>query len=103
MLATGTTTGNLEKLDQDAATMKAVQFATTWFKDKFQKPGRDTLFQRFLTEVDQVELNVGENDPFSGRKFNSATLELTDNLLLSAAVDATGNTRGVVIFSVRFR
>lgn len=103
LLATGTTTGNLEKLDQDAATMKAVQFATTWFKDKFQKPGRDTLFQRFLTEVDQVELNVGENDPFSGRKFNSATLELTDNLLLSAAVDATGNTRGVVIFSVRFR
>ena len=50
-----------------------------------------------------AQLAVGENDPFSGRKFNSATLELTNKILLSAAVDATGNTRGVVIFSVRFR
>ncbi len=101
LLATGTTTGDLE--NTDTATMKAAQLAVNWAKDRFQVPGRNTLFQRFLTELDEVQLAVGENDPFSGRKFNSATLELTNKILLSAAVDATGNTRGVVIFSVRFR
>ena len=50
-----------------------------------------------------MELNFGENDPFSGRKFNSATLRVAPNWFLSAAVDANGNTRGIVIFSVRFR
>lgn len=103
LLATGTTTGDLQALDKDAATMKGAQLAINWLKDKFQKPGKDNLFQRALAGLDEVELNVGENDPFSGRKLNSATMQVADNWFLSAAVDATGNTRGVVIFSVRFR
>ena len=104
LLATGSTTGDLENLSRDAATMKLAQFATTWVRDRFKKPGKpNTPMQRFLVALDDIQLNVGENDPFSGRKRNSATLKLTDKVFLSAAVDATGNTRGLVIFSVRFR
>jgi hypothetical protein len=101
LLATGSTIGDLE--DADTATMKGAQLAINWLKDRYQVPGRDTPFQKLLTELDDVELNFGENDPFSGRKFNSATLQVAPNWFLSAAVDATGNTRGIVIFSVRFR
>lgn len=103
LLATGTTTGNLEALGKDAATMKGAQLAINWLKDKFQKPHKNNLFQRALAGLDELELNVGENDPFSGRKLNSATMKVADHWFLSAAVDATGNTRGVVIFSIRFR
>ena len=101
LLATGSTIGDLE--DADTATMKGAQLAINWLKERYQVPGRDTPFQKLLTEFDDVELNFGENDPFSGRKFNSATLQVAPNWFLSAAVDATGNTRGIVIFSVRFR
>lgn len=101
LLATGTTIADLE--NTDTATMKGAQLAANWLKDQFQVPGRDSMFQRFLKQLDDVELNIGENDPFSGRKLNSATLKVSNNWFLSAAVDATGNTRGVVIFSVRFR
>jgi hypothetical protein len=103
LLATGTTTENLKALDKDAATMKGAQLAINWLKDKFQKPGKKNLFHRALAGLDELELNIGENDPFGGRKLNSATMKVAKNWFLSAAVDATGNTRGVVIFSVRFR
>ena len=103
LLATGTTTENLEALDKDAAAMKGAQLAINWLKDKFQKLGKKNLFHRALAGLDELELNVGENDPFSGRKLNSATMKVAKNWFLSAAVDATGDTRGVVIFSVRFR
>ena len=101
LLASGTTATDLE--DQDTATMKAYQLLLDEIRKRAAKPGGNAAFKEFLGTLDNVNLNVGENDPFSGRKFTSATLDITDKWHLSAAVDQAGNTRGLVIFSMRFK
>ena len=92
LLATGSTIGDLE--DADTATMKGAQLAINWLKDRYQVPGRDTPFQKLLTELDDMELNFGENDPFSGRKFNSATLQVAPNWFLRSEERRVGKECG---------
>ena len=101
LLATGSTAADLE--DPDLAKSKAFQLFIDDLRRRANKPGGNRLFRSVLNELDDVNLKVGENDPFSGRKFNSATLQIEDRWYLSAAVDAQGNTRGLVIFSMRFK
>jgi autotransporter translocation and assembly factor TamB len=101
LLATGTTAADLE--DPEVAKSKAFQVFLDDLRRRANKPGGNRLFREVLNELDDVDLKVGENDPFSGRKFNSATLKLEDRWYLSAAVDGQGNTRGLVIFSMRFK
>jgi len=97
LLATGATTAGLE--DQDTATRKAFQFLINELKRRFRKPGRDTWFQRFLETLEVVEFRIGENDPFSGRSYTSATLQLNRFLSLSAAVDRENHSRALLVFS----
>ena len=101
LLATGTTTSDLE--DPEVAKSKAFQIFIDDLRRRANKPGGNRTFRSIMNELDQVDLKVGENDPFSGRKFNSATLQIADQWYLSASVDGLGNTRGLVIFSMRFR
>lgn len=97
LIATGTTTAGLQ--DQDTATMKALQFAINELKRRFAKPGSDSLFQKFLETLEIVDIRVGDDDPFQGRKYTSATLQLNQFLFFSAAVDREGQTRGVVMYA----
>lgn len=101
LLATGTTAADLE--DPEVAKSKAFQIFVDGLRRRANRPGGNKVFRRVLNELDEVDLKVGENDPFSGRKFNSATLQIEDRWYLSAAVDNAGNTRGLIIFSMRFR
>jgi hypothetical protein len=99
LLATGSTSSGLEK--KGAATGKLVQILLEEARRgrlrglKFLEPA--------LKVFENVDLQVGENDPYTGRDFNSATLNVTDNWLGSVAIDSDGNSRGVVIFLLRFR
>lgn len=101
LLATGTSAADLE--DPEIAKTKAFQVFIDNLRRRANKPGGNKYFREILNELDDVNLKVGENDPFSGRKFNSATLQVEDRWFLSAAVDDEGNTRGLVIFSMRFK
>lgn len=101
LLATGTTTSGLE--DRDVATFKAFQVFLMKLKKRAEKPGGNRLFHRMLGSVEDLNLSVGEKDRFTGRKFSSATIELHPRWHLTAQVDAQQQTRGLVVYVIRFR
>ncbi len=103
LLATGTTTSGLE--DQQIASVKAFQLLLSELRRKYggkQARGGMKVVSKVLDALDDVDLRVGDNDPFSGRRFNSATLQLSSKFYASAAVDEEGNPRGILIYSLRF-
>jgi len=100
LLATGTTTAGLE--DQQVASMKAFQLLLSEMRRKYAEPGQNKTIGKLLDAVDQVDLRVGDDDPYSGRKFNSATLQLSSRWHASAGFDAEGNSRGILIYALRY-
>ena len=101
LLGTGTTTSGLE--DRDVATFKAFQVFLMKLKKRASKPGGNKLFKNLLEGVDDLNLNVGEKDRFTGRKFSSATIEMHPRWHLTAQVDAQQQTRGLIVYVIRFR
>ncbi len=101
LLATGTTTSSLE--NRSVATFKAFQLFLVKLKQRSDKPGGNRLFKTLLTGVEDLNLKVGETDPFTGRKFASATVEIHPRWHLTAQVDDTQQTRGLIIYVLRFR
>jgi hypothetical protein len=61
------------------------------------------LFRGPLNAIQDLNLRVAENDPFSGRKFNSASLEVSDKWTGVVQFDDEGNTRGLLRYSLRFK
>lgn len=100
LLATGTTTSGLE--DQQVASVKAFQLLLSELRRKFAADGNEGPVAQALSALDTVDLRVGDSDPFSGRRFNSATLQLSSKFYVSASVDGEGNSRGIVIYALRF-
>ena len=101
LIATGTTTAGLE--DPSVATFKAFQVFLLKWQQRNNKPGGNKLFKAMIDSVDDLNLNVGESDPFTGRKFTSATLGIKKNWNFTAQVDDTQQTRGLVVYVIRFR
>lgn len=101
LLATGSTTSGLE--DTELAQMKALQFFIDDMRRKAEAQGGNPRLEAILGILDDVDLRVGDNDPFRGQQWNSATLEISQRWYLSAAFDREGNSRGTVIYSLRFR
>ena len=101
LLATGSTTTALG--DQQLASQKALQYLVEGLRRKYAKPNGNSAFQRLLKNADEVKLNLGEDDPYSGRRFTSATLELSRRWNLSAAIDDQGHSRALMIYSLRFK
>ncbi|BDS08587.1 hypothetical protein NT6N_36270 [Oceaniferula spumae] len=101
LLATGTTTSGLE--NQSVATFKAFQVFLLKLQQRNDKPGGNKLFKLLLSGIDDLNLNVGETDPFTGRKFSSATVELHRRWHFTAQVDDTQQTRGLVVYVIRFK
>ena len=102
LLATGTTSSDLE--DGQVASMKAFQLLVNEFRRKYMasRGNEEGPLTPVFDALDNVDLKSGQNDPFSGRRFNSATLQLTDRVFVQAAFDKEGNSRGIVIYSLRF-
>ncbi|MFK7909591.1 MAG: translocation/assembly module TamB domain-containing protein [Akkermansiaceae bacterium] len=101
LLATGTTTSGLE--DRDVATFKAFQIFLMKLKKRTDNPNGNQLFRKLLDGVDDLNINVGEKDRFTGRKFSSATIELSKHWHFTAQVDAQQQTRGLIVYVLRFR
>ncbi len=101
LLATGTTTSNLA--NPGVATYKAFQLFLVKLKQRNDKPGGNKLFKALLSEVEDLNINVGEVDPFTGRTFTSSTIEIHPSWHLTAQVDDTQETRGLIVYVLRFR
>jgi len=100
LLATGTTSKALE--DGQVASMKAFQLLINELHRKMQRERPESLATGALETLKKIDLKVGENDPFSGRRFNSVTLKLSSKYYASAAFDQEGNSRGILIYALRF-
>lgn len=100
LLATGSATSELE--DESVASQKALQYLLEGLRRRNQ--GKDkTVLQRILKNSNQIDLSLGDRNQFSGRQFSSATVNLTDQWDFSTQIDDAGETRALVIFSLRFR
>jgi hypothetical protein len=56
-----------------------------------------------LSLLDDVELAVGEPDPYSGKKRASATIPVGSHYFLYGGVDGEGQTRSLLMYELRFR
>lgn len=99
LLATGTTSDGLE--DGQAATMKAAQlFIEEWRRGRL--PFGEQL-SKALALLNNVDVRVGEDDPLTGKRLNSATIEVTERIFVSGSVDKESNTRVLGAFVLRFK
>ncbi|MGI9240538.1 MAG: translocation/assembly module TamB domain-containing protein, partial [Verrucomicrobiales bacterium] len=99
LLATGLKSSDLENsgaLAGDAALLLIDKIRRKFSKDSplERRPGdlRDTL-----------SFKAGGIDPRTGKRSASASLELSDNVSISAALDVEGNYRGWVTYIIRFK
>ncbi len=99
LLATGTTTAGLT--DQDAAQGKATQLLIEEFRRGRLPLGRRLM--PLLSKLEDVELAVGEPDPYTGKKYASAKMPLFSRYFLYGAVDALGRTRTLFMFEVKMK
>ena len=100
LLATGTTPAGLE--DSDSAQSKALQLLI----EQVRRAPPGTLLHPLAKAVEplkDVEIQAGGSDPFTGKPRNSLTLPLSDRFFFSAAVDSESNTRGLVLYLLKFR
>jgi hypothetical protein len=100
LLATGSASDQLA--DQKLASQKALQYLFEGLRRKNR--GKDkSVLQRLIKNSDQIELSLGDTNRFSGRRFSSATLQITDQWDLTTQIDDQGQTRALVVFSVRLK
>jgi hypothetical protein len=99
LLATGTTTKGLA--DGSAAQSRAMQLLIEEFRR-----GRLPLGRRlapFLEHFEDIELAVGQPDPYSGRQRSSVKLPFAEQWSVFGGVDGEGKTRSLLLFQVRYR
>lgn len=101
LIATGTTTSGLG--DSQVASMKAFQLLISELQRRFDRPDGNRLFAKVLGVVDDLDLSVGESDPFTSRQFTSASIKFNENWNFTAQFDQEGNSRGLIVFSIRLK
>lgn len=100
LLATGSTSDKLN--DQGAATGKAYQLLVDTLLRS--SPGKFNSVMKKLAELnDKVDVNIGATDPFTGRKYNSASIQVHDRWSFVASMDLDNHSRGLVLYHIRFR
>jgi hypothetical protein len=98
LLATGSTTRDL---GVETLTVKAIQLFIEELRRSRLPFGRQ--LGQLVDILDEVEIRVGADDPYTGRRLTSASVALTDRVLISVAIDEDGNTRALVMYLFRFR
>lgn len=98
LLATGSTTSDL---NASAVTMKALQLFVENLRRTRLPFGRQ--LGQLVELLDEIDIRVGADDPYTGRRLSSASISLTDRVILSVAIDEEGNSRGVLMYLFRFR
>jgi autotransporter translocation and assembly factor TamB len=100
LIATGSPSAALE--DREVASQKALQYLLEGLRRRYGNKDKSVL-QRLLKNSDQIELSLGDANQFTGRKFSSATLKIDDQWDFTTQIDEQGQTRALVVFSIRFR
>ena len=101
LLGTGSTTSSLE--NRDAVALKALQIFLLQMKDRKTIPGGRQLFGGLASLIDTLNLQVGQNDTFTGRTFTSANVDLTDHWIFTTQVDDEQRARGLLVYLIRFK
>jgi autotransporter translocation and assembly factor TamB len=99
LIATGTTTSGFT--DPEAATARAAQLLIEEIRNGRVKVLRG--LGPLLKVIEKVEFQVGEKDPYTSTKYNSATINIDDNWLVRAGISEEGNSRATLIYLFRFR
>lgn len=99
LIATGTTTKGIE--DPQAALSRAAQLLVEELRRGRVRYGK--RLQPVLKLLDKVDFQIGQENPYSGQKMNAANINLDDNWLLSAGMGEAGNSRGMLMYLIRFR
>jgi hypothetical protein len=100
MLATGVSTDGLQ--NGDVAMSKLLLLAIDTLERAPAGSYRARL-GRLLSGLDNFDLRAGETDPFTGRRMNSATLQLSSKFFITGAMDENNNTRGLLLYVLRFK
>lgn len=100
LLSTGSTSSTLN--NRSVASQKALQYLIQGLRKRYGKQDAKSLVQRLLKNLDEVDLSLGDYNRFSGRHSTSATIDISDEWAFSTSIDEEGNTRSIVIFSLRF-
>ncbi|MDB4323763.1 hypothetical protein N9949_03785, partial [Akkermansiaceae bacterium] len=87
---------------RSVASQKALQYLIQGLRKRYGKQDAKSLVQRLLKNLDEVDLSLGDYNRFSGRHSTSATIDISDEWAFSTSIDEEGNTRSIVIFSLRF-
>lgn len=99
LLATGTTTRGIE--DPQAALTRTAQLL---IEEVRRGRIRNTRWlQPLLKILDHVDFQIGEENPYSGEKYNAATINIGDHWLITAGVSDQGNSRIMLMYLIRFR
>ncbi len=101
LIATGTTTTGLT--NTDAVALKALQLFLLKLKDSRRIPFANQLSEAFLTGIDGLDLQVGQDDKFTGRTFTSAGVDLSEHWNFTTQIDEEQNARGLLVYLIRFK
>ena len=101
LLGTGSTTNALG--NTNAVALKALQILLIQLRDRNTIPGGNRLFGALLGGIEKANLQVGENDTFSGRKFTSASINLQNSWYFTTQIDEEQRARGLLVYKIRFK
>ncbi|MBK1826190.1 translocation/assembly module TamB domain-containing protein [Haloferula rosea] len=99
LIATGTTTEGLA--DPSAASARAAQLVIEEMRRG--RIGAVKTLRPLFKLLDNVDFQVGEQEAYSSRTFNSVTFNLDENWLLTAGISEEGYSRAKVTYLLRFR
>ena len=101
LLATGSTTLNLA--NGDVAAFKAFQIFLMKMNQRDNRAGGNKLFHLLLQGMENLNINVGQINQFTGRKYTSASLEIDPRWHLTAQVYDSEQARGLIVYVIKFR
>ena len=102
LLATGVTAKGLSN-NKEAATLRALQLFLAKIKQESGQTRSTKILERVISSIDDFEFNINETNGFTGRKFSSAKINLNPRIFITAQVDEEKQTRGLVVFILKFR
>jgi len=101
LIATGETTSSLANADTLA--LKAFQLLLLKLEQRKTFYGGNKLFGAMRKGLDKLNLDLGDDDNFSGRDFISANIDLAPKWLLTTQVDDEQEARGLLVYLIRFK
>ena len=102
LLATGVTAQGLSN-NKEAATLRALQLFLAKIKQESGQSRSTKILEVILSSIEDFEFNINETNGFTGRKFSSAKIKLNPHIYITAQVDEEKQTRGLVVFVLKFR